>query len=134
MGVKILDIRNIVIGKNSNINFGCILDGRGASVTIMECVDIAPQVNIWTMQHKVGSAFHESESFSVRIESGAWLANRVVILPGSRIGAEAVVGAGVSFKGILDQGRVVVNSSCVTLNRLRKLDSDFVLGSIRRFR
>ena len=34
LGVKILDIRNVSIGENTNINHSCIIDGRGAPVVI----------------------------------------------------------------------------------------------------
>lgn len=133
-GVKVLDIRNVTIGESSNINFGCILDGRGASITIGNNVDIAPQVNIWTMQHDVLSQSHNSQSSHVIIEDNVWIGNRAIILPGSILRKDSVIAAGVTFKGELNDSSIYVSIKGRSLDKKRKLDDDFVLREIRRFR
>ena len=86
------------------------------------------------MQHNVALGNHESESFSVEIKDGAWIANRAIILPKTIINNDAVVAAGVTFKGILKSGEIVVSGKNYHLDKKRKLAGDFKLEKIRRFR
>lgn len=99
LGVRILDIRNIKIGSHTNVNFDSILDGRGSGIEIGNNVDIAPQVNIWSLEHDPDSEIHESRMGKVIIGDYTWIANRVTILPGTRIGKHHVCGAGSVMKG-----------------------------------
>lgn len=92
--VKIYNPSGITIGNNCIINPYVILDGRGAQITIGNNVDIAPQVNIWTMEHDVKSHNHAYISSPVFIEDNVWIASRATILPGVRICNGAVVAAG----------------------------------------
>ena len=90
-GVKLLDIRNIQIGANTNINSHCVLDGRGANLIIGNNVDIAYGVCIWTLQHDIDS--HLTKSGSVQIGDDVWIASNVTILPSVKIGKNSVIGA-----------------------------------------
>jgi acetyltransferase-like isoleucine patch superfamily enzyme len=92
--VKILYPSNIFIGEGSIINSNCILDGRGAMLIIGKNVDIAPEVNIWTLQHDINSPVHDVVGSQVQIHDYAWIANRVIILPGVCIAEGTVVAAG----------------------------------------
>lgn len=94
MKVKILYPSNIFIGEGSIINSNCTLDGRGAVLKIGKNVDIAPDVNIWTLQHDINSHKHDVIGSEVQINDYAWLANRVIVLPGVCIGEGTVVAAG----------------------------------------
>ncbi|MFL1801741.1 acyltransferase [Plesiomonas shigelloides] len=134
LGVRILNIRNVEISANSNVNFGCVLDGRGGKLVIESNVDIAPQVNIWTLQHNISSAFHESQSGNVTLCEGCWIGNRAIILPDTVIGRASVIGAGVTFKGNAESGCIIVSHRWRILERTRSLNKEFKLHSIRRFR
>jgi acetyltransferase-like isoleucine patch superfamily enzyme len=134
LGVKFLDIRNIKIGDHSNIGFGSILDGRGAILYIGRNVDVAPQVNIWTLQHDVGSESHQSVASKVRIEDSSWICNRALILPGSFIRTSAVVAAGAVFKGELPSGMISTGLNGRIIDKRRCLKEDFKLSPLRRFR
>jgi maltose O-acetyltransferase len=57
-------------------------------------VDIGQETNIWTLQHDVADDFHRAIGAGVVIEDYAWIASRVTILPGVRIGRGAVVATG----------------------------------------
>lgn len=92
--VKLLYPRNITIGKNSIINWGALIDGRGAKVIIGSNVDIAPEVNIWTLQHDPDSVTHEVKSKNVFINDYCWIGNRAIILPGVTLTEGTVVAAG----------------------------------------
>ena len=94
MGVRFRYRRNLKMGKNSVINYGCTIDTRGGLVVIGEYVDVAPEVNIWTLQHAPHDPCHGAEGAPVTIEDYAWIANRAIILPGVTIGRGAVVAAG----------------------------------------
>ena len=103
LGVRILDIRNVKIGAYTNINFDSILDVRGCGIVIGENVDIAPQVNIWSLEHNPNSETHESRNGEVIIGDYCWIANRVTVLPGTNIGKHHVAGAGGVMKGSYDE-------------------------------
>jgi len=91
MGFKVRKMTGLSIGINSNINPSCMLDTRGGSITIGNYVDIAPEVNIWTLEHNLQHPDFPSAGGPVVVEDFAWIANRAVILPGVTIGKGAVV-------------------------------------------
>ena len=88
-----LDIRSpyrISIGNHVHINKNVLLDGRD-SLTIGNNVDIAQEVNIWTMQHDYNDPQYKAVGKPVVIEDYVWIASRATILPGVKIGRGAVV-------------------------------------------
>ena len=92
--VEIPHPKNIFIGDNSVINTRVILDGRGGKLVIGNNVDIAREVNIWTLEHDVNDDEHCTIGGDVIIEDYVWIASRATILPGVRIGRGAVVACG----------------------------------------
>ena len=90
-GVEFRRGKNITIGPNCAINKNVLLDGRGGILEIGKNVDIAQETNIWTLQHDVHSDYHKEKGGEVIIEDYVWIASRVTILPGVRIGKGAVV-------------------------------------------
>jgi acetyltransferase-like isoleucine patch superfamily enzyme len=133
IGVRILDIRNVKIGSNTNINFDCILDGRGDGIEIGCNVDIAPQVNIWSLEHDPDDEKHTNRSGKVLIDDSVWIANRVTILPGTRIFKNAVIGANSLVKGIYEENTISMGIKAVTKCTLNKKRSQHV-EKIRVFR
>jgi maltose O-acetyltransferase len=91
MGVEFRKGKNISIGNNSIINKKVLLDGRGGKLIIGNNVDIAQETNIWTLEHDVHDDNHKDIGADVIIEDYVWIASRVTILPGVRIGRGAVV-------------------------------------------
>jgi maltose O-acetyltransferase len=95
MNVEILNSelkrRQIQIGDNCVVNARCLLDGRAGKIIIGNNVDIARETNIFTLEHDPHSDIHDSRSGDVMIEDFVWIASRVTILPGVRIGRGAVV-------------------------------------------
>ena len=94
MGIETRQGKNITVGNNCVVNKKVLLDGRGGAIVIGNNVDIAQEVNIWTLSHDPQSDFHETKGGDVIIEDYAWIASRVTILPGVRIGKGAVVATG----------------------------------------
>ncbi len=133
LGVKILDIRNVEIGDFTNINFGSIIDGRGDGIEIGKNVDIAPQVNIWSLEHNPDSCSHESRSGKVIIENNCWIANRVIILPGTYIASDSVVGAGSIAIGSYSSSSISVGIKAKTI-RARENTNKTIISRIRVFR
>lgn len=91
MGVEIRKGANIEIGDRVVINPRVLLDGRGGRLVIGDDVDIAQEVNIWTLEHDVHSDSHAIVGGDVVIEDHVWIASRATILPGVTIGRGAVV-------------------------------------------
>jgi acetyltransferase-like isoleucine patch superfamily enzyme len=91
MGIEFREPKNISIGSNSVINKRVLLDGRGGKLKIGNNVDIAQETNIWTLEHDVHDDFHKDKGGDVIIEDYVWIASRVTILPGIKIGKGAVV-------------------------------------------
>jgi len=91
MGVELRHGRNVFIGNRVVINKGVLLDGRGGRLVIGDDVDIAQETNIWTLEHDPHSDTHTTKGGDVIIADHVWIASRVTILPGVRIGRGAVV-------------------------------------------
>ena len=91
IGLEIRNGKNVSIGNNCVINKKVLLDGRGGKLIIGNNVDIAQETNIWTLEHDVHDDNHKDIGADVIIEDYVWIASRVTILPGVRIGRGAVV-------------------------------------------
>ena len=75
------------------VNSYSILDGRVGTLRVANDVDVGPHTHIWTLEHDVDDPNHGVVGGDVVIEDHVWIASRVTILPGVRIGAGAVVAA-----------------------------------------
>lgn len=85
--------KNISIGNHTVINSKVLLDGRGGRIYVGDNVDIAQETNVWTLAHDTNSHVHATKGADVIIEDYVWIASRVTILPGVKIGKGAVVAA-----------------------------------------
>jgi maltose O-acetyltransferase len=93
MHIDIRNGKNISIGDNTIINSRVLLDGRGGKIVIGNNVDIAQETNIWTLEHDVHSNTHTTHGGDVSIDDYVWIAARVKILPGVKIGKGVVIAA-----------------------------------------
>ncbi|MEA5516914.1 hypothetical protein [Nodularia sp. UHCC 0506] len=94
MGCKFLNGRKVYLGDRNVINFGCLLDGRHYKIQTGSDVSIGPEASILTLGHNPQSPDFADQGGDVIIGDRAWIAYRVIILPGVNIGEGAVVGAG----------------------------------------
>jgi len=94
LGVTLMKPVNIQLGARSVVNSDCILDGRDAPIHIGDDTDIGTHSHIWTLEHDVNDPQHGTKGGPVVIEDHVWIASRVTILPGVKIGRGAVVAAG----------------------------------------
>lgn len=83
--------KKISIGNNTFINKKVLLDCRGGELIIGSNVDIGQETNIWTLEHDPNDNNHNTRGASVIIEDYVWIATRVTILPGVKIGRGAVI-------------------------------------------
>ena len=83
----------VVIGPDSLINRGCVLDARGP-LRIGAHVSVSPNVVILTTQHMADHPDFITETKPVTIHDYAWIGMRAMIMPGVTIGEGAVVAAG----------------------------------------
>lgn len=105
-GTVILGRQNLtgegVLHNRLTIGADCVLNGEttynlGAQVTIEDDVAIGMQCLFLTVNHRIGDAAHRAGCTvpaPIMVKKGAWLAARVVVLPGVTIGEGAVVAAG----------------------------------------
>jgi acetyltransferase-like isoleucine patch superfamily enzyme len=86
----------LVIGKDCSIDEDCAFDLE-ESITIGDRVSIGPGAMILTSTHELGPRDHRAGPIMkspVKVEDGALLGARSIILPGVTIGAGAVVNPG----------------------------------------
>lgn len=86
----------LTIGTDCYVNQDCVFDAT-ESITIGDHVALGHGVLITTSSHLIGHGGRRAGLLKpepVRIGHGAWLASRVVVLPGVEIGDGAVVCAG----------------------------------------
>jgi maltose O-acetyltransferase len=86
----------LIIGADCIVNGGTTYD-LGARITIEDNVAIGMQCLFLTVDHRIGeAAFRAGRTAGapIMVKKGAWLAARVVVLPGVTIGEGAVVAAG----------------------------------------
>lgn len=91
---KSLEKDQIQIGDNCVVNPDCLLDGRNGKIIIHNNVDIARGSWIFTLEHDPHSDYHATKYGDVIIEEHVWIASRVTILPGVRIGKGSVIASG----------------------------------------
>lgn len=75
-------------------------------VTIGSDVCVSQDVFLCTGSHLRSSPTFEYDNAPIVIEDGAWVAARAVVLRGSRIGADSVVGATALISGVVPAGAV----------------------------
>lgn len=133
LGVRILDIRGIIIDEYSNINYKCLLDGRGASIKIHKNVDIAPFTKIWTLEHNPHCDEYTTIASNVEILDNCWVASSCNILPGSILNEFSVIASGTTIKGDVKAKTIIANQKTRIIGS-RNINKKYTLKSIRRFR
>ena len=87
---------NIRLGRGTFVNFGCVfLDV--AAIELGENCQVGPSVQVYTADHPRDPALRRQgyeNGIPVRIGRNVWIGGGTIILPGVRIGDDAIVGAG----------------------------------------
>lgn len=104
--------RNISIGKNSLINYGCVLLDT-VLIEIGNNTMIGPGCNIVTAVHPTDPEERRNTLVGgkkIRIGNNVWLGANVTVLPGISIGDGSVVGAGSVVTKNIDSNTTVVGN------------------------
>lgn len=94
---KIYDFSNVTIGDNTIIGDNIILDNRG-KIEIGNCVNIGPNITIFTRGHAVNSPLFETKTRPVTIGNYSVFLSNNIILPGVSVGECSVVYPGETIK------------------------------------
>ena len=130
---RFYDPRNIVIGEDSIIGEGVVLDGRD-KLLIGSHVDIATEVMIYNSQHDVNQENFIATSAPVKIEDYVFIGPRVIILAGVTIGRGAIVGAGAVVTKDVPPYAMVGGVPAKIIGERRNKDLHYRLGRARWFR
>lgn len=92
---------SIEIGNEASINFGVSIVAN-KKIKIGDRVRIGPYTMIYdSNMHVHGNRYERAEGDPVVIEDDVWLATRVIVLKGARIGKGSVIAAGSVVSGII---------------------------------
>ncbi|SMH43755.1 sugar O-acetyltransferase [Azospirillum agricola] len=110
---------NIRIGRGCFVNFGCVfLDV--VAITLGDHCQIGPSVQIYTADHPrdpdLRRAGYES-GIPVHIGANVWIGGGSIVLPGVRIGDDAIVGAGSVVTRDVPAGATVAGNPARILKR-----------------
>ncbi|MDX2147261.1 MAG: maltose acetyltransferase domain-containing protein [Planctomycetota bacterium] len=108
---------NIRLGDNCFINFNCtFLDV--APITLGNNVLIAPGVQLLAAYHPIDHITRAKAleyGSPITIEDDAWLGGGVIVLPGVRIGARSIIGAGSVVTRDVPPDVIAVGNPCKVL-------------------
>ena len=133
MQLRLYDPRHIVIGKDTIIGEGAVLDGRD-KLSIGNHVDIASGVMIYNSEHDVQSPDFHAVTAQVMIEDYVFIGPRAIILPGVKIGKGAVVGAGAVVTKDVESFAIVGGVPAKVIGERRIRDLNYKLGRAAWFR
>jgi maltose O-acetyltransferase len=110
---------NIKLGANVFLNFNCVILDV-VEVTIGDETQIGPAVQIYAADHPRDPAQRRKGlelGRPVRIGRNVWIGGGAIILPGVKIGDDAVIGAGSVVTRNVDPGATVVGNPARRVGR-----------------
>ncbi len=133
MGIRFYDPSNIIIGEDTIIGEGVVLDGRD-KITIGNHVDIASEVMVYNAEHDVQDPQFNAIQDVVKIEDYVFIGPRAIILPGVTIGKGAVVGAGAVVTKNVAEFTIVGGVPAKVIKERKPKELLYRLGRARWFR
>lgn len=116
--------KNIVIGNDVYINFGCVILDCG-KVTIGDQVLIGPNVGLYDANHALDAAERMDGALipgNITIGNRVWIGGGTIILPDVTIGDDTVIGAGSVVTHDIPRGVVAVGNPCRVLREITDRD------------
>jgi FkbH-like protein len=107
----------VVIGSQCAVNFGTVISAA-RNVTIGDRTSIGPYCIISDTELAEPEVHRGGEPDPIHIGTGVWLASRVTVLPGARIGDDAVITAGSVVSGEIPAKTVAGGSPARVLRYL----------------
>ena len=132
-GARFYNPENIIIGEDSIVGEGAVLDGRN-KLTIGNHVDIASEVMIYNAQHDIKDPGFKAISAPVVIEGYVFIGPRAIILPGVTIKKGAVVGAGAVVTKDVEEYSIVGGVPAKEIGVRGVKDLNYKLGRAAWFR
>lgn len=114
--------RNTYIGDHVYLNFSCIILDNN-EVRIGNHVMVGPFVQIYTAAHPLQAESRVQGwevARSIVIEDNVWLGGGAILLPGVRIGRNAVVGAGAVVSHSVPPDTVVAGSPARVIREIQQ--------------
>ncbi len=132
MACRFFSLRNLTIGDDSIIGYGCFLDGRDKLV-IGSHVDIASEVMIYNSEHDISSEDFRAVSGPVEIGDYVFVGPRAIILPNVKIGRGAVIAAGAVVTKDVPDLAIVGGVPAKVIGERQNKNPNYRLGRARLF-
>lgn len=116
--------KNITIGNNVYINFGCVILDCG-QVSIGDDTLIGPNVGIFSGNHAADAGERTAGGLipkPIAIGDRVWICGNVSIVPGVRIGDKSVIGAGSVVTHDIPSGVIAAGNPCRVLRKITEKD------------
>lgn len=116
--------KNISIGNDVYINFGCVILDCG-EVSIGNEVLIGPNVGLYDANHALDARERMDGALipgNIRIGNRVWIGGGTIILPNVTIGDDTVIGAGSIVTHSIPSGVVAVGNPCRVLREITQED------------
>ena len=110
------------VGEKVYFNEGAMISCKG-TIQIGDGCKFGPNVKIFDNNHKFNSVNGVSDAHSIgSIEIGekCWIGANVVILKGTRIGRNCVIGAGCIVSGEIPEGSIVTQERNLKIEKMRE--------------
>jgi acetyltransferase-like isoleucine patch superfamily enzyme len=133
MGARFYNPANIVIGKDSIVGEGAVLDGRDKLI-VGNHVDIATEVMIYNGEHDIKDLNFRAIHAPVIIEDYVFIGPRAIILPGVTIRKGAVIGAGAVVTKDVGEGLIVGGIPAQQIGKREIENLNYRLGRAAWFR
>ena len=133
VGARFYNPANIIIGKDTIVGEGAVLDGR-EKLVIGDHVDIASEVMIYNSQHDIHSDDFHAISERVMIDDYVFIGPRAIILPGVTLGKGSVVGAGAVVTKSVEPYAIVGGIPAKVIGERNAKDLHYRLGRAAWFR
>jgi acetyltransferase-like isoleucine patch superfamily enzyme len=124
---------NIIIGQDSVIGEGVVLDGR-EKLTIGNHVDFASEVMVYNGEHDVNDPSFKAVFAPVEIEDYVFIGPRAIILPGVKIKRGAIVAAGAVVNGDVEENMIVGGVPAKPIKERELKEFNYKLGRAAWFR
>ena len=122
--IKVRKNAKIHIGDNTSLNHGCMIISHD-KIIIGKDVQFGPNVLIYDHDHdfrdKLGIRSLKYKTSAVEIGNNVWIGANSVILKGSKIGDNCVIGAGSVIKG-------KYNSNTIIIQKRNEIKSEYKRG------
>jgi maltose O-acetyltransferase len=104
---------NIALGERVYFNYNCVVLDV-CSVRIGSFSFFGPAVQIYTAMHPLNAELRRKQEFGKPVEIGSdvWVGGGAIILPGVKIGSQAVIGAGSVVTRDVPERVIAVGNPC----------------------